>query len=98
MSVLFNHAIRWGLTDRNPISGPNKGAEVRQSSKPLRVPDILEIPEIQAIIAKLQLLERVLLFWDMASGLRRGELAGVQWWDYDFAALEIDVRRSISIK
>jgi integrase len=95
MSVLFNHAIRWGFADRNPISGPNKGAGVRQSSKRLRVPDILEIVEIQAIIAKLQLRERVLLFLDMASGLRRGELAGVQWWDFDFKALEIDVRRSI---
>jgi hypothetical protein len=50
MSVLFNHAIRWGFTDRNPISGPNRGAGVRQSSKRLRIPDLLEVEEFQKIV------------------------------------------------
>lgn len=95
MSVLFNHAIRWEFTDRNPISGPNRGAGVRQSSKRQSIPDILEIWELQAIVAKLQLRERVLVFLDMASGLRRSELAGVRWRDFDFAALDIDVQRSV---
>jgi integrase len=95
MSVLFNHAIRWGFTDRNPITGPNRGAGVRQSSKRLSIPDILEISEMQAIVAKLQLRERVLLFLVMATGLRRGELTGIQWGDIDFANLLIDVRRSV---
>jgi len=35
-----------------------------------------------------------LVFLDMASGLRRGELAGVKWHDFDFAALDIEVQRS----
>jgi len=95
MSVLFNHAIRWGFADRNPISGPNKGAGVRQSSKRVRIPDILEVSEMQAIVAKLQLRERVLLFLVMVTGLRRGELSGIQWGDIDFANLLIDVRRSV---
>jgi integrase len=95
MSVLFNHAIRWGFTDRNPITGPNRGAGVRQSSKRLSIPDILEISEMQAIVAKLQLRESVLLFLVMATGLRRGELTGIQWGDIDFANLLIDVRRSV---
>jgi integrase len=95
MSVLFNHAIRWDFTDRNPITGPNKGAGVRQSSKRVSIPDILEISEVQAIVAKLQLRERVLLFLDMATGLRRGELTGIKWGDIDFANLLIDVQRSV---
>jgi integrase len=95
MSVLFNHAIRWEFTDRNPISGPNKGAGVRQSSKRQSIPDILEVSEIQAIVAELQVRERVLLFLDMATGLRRGELAGVKWHDFDFTDLDIDVQRSV---
>ncbi len=95
MSVLFNHAIRWEFTDRNPITGPNRGAGVRQGSKRLRIPDILEISEVQAIVAKLQLRERVLLFLDMATGLRRGELTGIKWGDIDFANLLIDVQRSV---
>jgi integrase len=95
MSVLFNHAIRWEFTDRNPISGPNKGAGVRQSSKRQSIPDILEVSEVQAIVAELQVRERVLLFLDMATGLRRGELAGVKWHDFDFTDLDIDVQRSV---
>ena len=95
MCVLFNHAIRWGFADRNPISGPNKGAGVRQSSKRVRIPDILEVSEMKAIVARLQLRERVLLFLVMVTGLRRGELSGIQWGDIDFANLLIDVRRSV---
>lgn len=95
MSVLYNHAIRWGFVDYNPISGPNKGAGVRQSSKREKVPDILEVAEMQAIVGQLQLRERVLLFLDMATGLRRGELAGLKWGDVDFETLEIDVHRSV---
>lgn len=38
MSALFNHAIRWEFTDRNPITGPVRGAGVRQSSKRERIP------------------------------------------------------------
>jgi len=95
MSVLFNHAIRWDFTDRNPITGPNKGAGVRQSSKRVSIPDILEVSEMRAIVAKLQLRERVLLFLAMVTGLRRGELTGIPWGDIDFANLLIDVRRSV---
>jgi integrase len=47
------------------------------------------------IIAELQLRERVLVFLDMASGLRRSELAGLRWRDFDFAALDFNVQRSI---
>jgi integrase len=95
LSVLFNHAIRWEFTDRNPISGPNRGAGVRQSSRRQHIPDILEVSEMQAILAELQLRERVLLFLDMATGLRRGELTGIQWGDIDFENLLIDVQRSV---
>ena len=50
---------------------------------------------MQAILAELQLRERVLLFLDMATGLRRGELTGIQWGDINFANLLIDVQRSV---
>jgi integrase len=95
MSVLFNHGIRWDFAKRNPISGPCKGSGVRQSSKRMSVPDVLDIVEIQAIIGKLQLRERVMLFLDMATGLRRGELCGIKWKDIDFDNLLIDVQRSV---
>lgn len=95
LSVLYNHAIRWGFTESNPICGPVKGSGVRQSSKREKVPDILEVEEIQNIVAELNLRERVLVFLDMASGLRRGELAGLKWLDFDFEQLDANVQRSV---
>jgi integrase len=95
MSVLYNHAIRWDFAEGNPISGPKKGSGVRQGSKRMRVPDVLDVSEVQVIIAELQLRERVLLFLDMATGLRRGELCGIKWKDIDFGRLLIDVQRSV---
>ena len=95
LSVLYNHAIRWSFAESNPISGPVKGSGVRQSSKREKVPDILEVQEIQNIVADLGLRERVLVFLDMASGLRKGELAGLKWWDFDFEQLDANVQRSV---
>ena len=95
MSSIFNHAIRWELTDRNPITGPTKRSGVRVSAKRERTPDILEIQEIQLLLAALGIRERAMLFLDMPSGLRRGELAGLKWEDFDFKKLHVSVTRSL---
>jgi len=47
MSVVFNHAIRYDLYDRNPIS------QVRQSAKRRAAPSVLLSTDIQAILAEL---------------------------------------------
>jgi integrase len=95
MSSIFNHAIRWELTDRNPITGPTKRSGVRVSAKRERTPDILEIREMQLLLAALGIRERAMLFLDMPSGLRRGELAGLKWEDFDFKKLHVSVTRSL---
>ena len=95
MSALYNHAIRWEFTDKNPIAGPVKGSGVRVSSKRMSIPDILTIGEMQKLISAVRLRERVLIFLDMATGLRRGELAGLKWADIDFLNLQINVSRSV---
>lgn len=95
MSALYNHAIRWEFTDANPIMGPVKGSGVRVSSKRMSTPDILTIEEMQKMISAVLLRERVLIFLDMMTGLRRGELAGLIWKDIDFLNLQINVTRSL---
>ena len=95
MSSVFNHAIRWEFTDRNPITGPTKRSGVRVSAKRQRTPDILEIAEIQSLLAALDIRERAMVFLDMPSGLRRGELAGLIWGDFDFKNLHVSVTRSL---
>src|SRR6266567_1430894 len=47
MSVLFNHASRYDLFDRNPIS------MVRQSAKRRTIPEVLSAGEIKRLIAAL---------------------------------------------
>jgi integrase len=95
MSALYNHAIRWEFIDRNPITGPVKGSGVRVSSKRMSIPDILTIEEMQKLISAVRLRERVLIFLDMVTGLRRGELAGLKWEDIDLLNLQINVSRSV---
>jgi integrase len=95
MSSIFNHAIRWEFTDRNPITGPTKRSGVRVSAKRERTPDILEVQEMQSLLAALGVRERAMVFLDMPAGLRRGELAGLKWEDFDFNKLHVSVTRSL---
>jgi integrase len=95
MSSVFNHAIRWEFTDRNPITGPIKGSGVRVSAKRERTPDVLEVEEMQRLLETLGIRERAMVFLDMALGLRRGELAGLKWEDVNFEKLYLNVTRSV---
>ena len=95
LNQLFNHAIRWEFATRNPISGPVRGSGVRQSEKRERIPDVLTAEEFRRLEAALPLRERVLICLALSLGLRRGELAALQWQDIDFDQLTIAVERSI---
>ena len=89
MSALFSHAIRWEWTEKNPIKS------VRQSAKRMRTPDVLTPEEIMALLNKLPEPLRTAAELDAFTGLRRGELIGLQWEDVDFETLVIHVRRSV---
>ena len=53
MSALFSHAMRYEWTDKNPIK------LVRQSAKRERIPDVLELRELQVLLTKLDTRERI---------------------------------------
>ena len=89
MSVLFNHAIRHDLYDRNPIRW------VRQSAKRRKIPVVLSVAEIQALLHVLSLRERTLVLLDAGTGLRMSELFGLKWKDIDFSGQQISIVRSI---
>ncbi len=89
MSALFSHAMRYEWTDKNPIK------LVRQSAKRERVPDVLELRELQLLLTKLDTRERTLVLLAAATGLRVSELLGIRWADVDFDSLELRVTRSI---
>jgi integrase len=89
MSVLFNHAIRHDLYDRNPIRW------VRQSAKRMKAPRILSVSEIQSLLSALDVRERTLVLLDVCTGLRMSELFALKWSDVNFETNELDVRRSV---
>jgi integrase len=95
LGLLFNHAIRWEFTTRNPISGPVRGSGVRQSEKRERIPEVLSAEEFRKLKAALPVRERVLVCLALSLGLRRGELAGLRWEDVDFEQLTLTIRRSV---
>ncbi len=89
MSALFTHAMRYEWIDRNPIK------LVRQSAKHERIPDVLELFELQLLLSKLSIRERTLVLLDAGTGLRVSELLALRWQDVNFENLELDVTRSI---
>jgi len=89
MSVLFNHACRYELFDRNPIY------LVRQSAKRRRAPTVLLPAEIKALVENLGIRERTLVLLAVSTGLRQSELFGLKWGDIDFAQKTMNVTRSI---
>ena len=78
MSVLFNHACRYELFDRNPIH------LVRQSAKRRGTPAVLTPTEIKALVDNLSIRERTLVLLAVSTGLRQSELLGLKWGDIDF--------------
>jgi integrase len=89
MSVLFNHACRYELFDRNPIY------LVRQSAKRRRAPTVLMPAEIKALVDNLGIRERTLVLLAVSTGLRQSELFGLKWSDIDFDQATMNVTRFI---
>jgi len=88
-SLLFKHACRYELFDRNPIRF------VRQSARRRRTPDVLTGAEIRLLVNNLPIRERTLVLLAASTGLRQGELFGLKWRDVDFEHGELNVIRSI---
>src|SRR5215469_14609309 len=89
LSILFNHACRYELFDRNPMRF------VRQGAKRRNAPNVLTAPEIKALVDHLPLRERTLVLLAAATGLRQSELFGLKWRDVDIKRGELSVIRSI---
>jgi integrase len=89
MSAVFNHAVRWEWLDTNPIR------MVRQSAKRTRIPIVLSIEQVAALLRILKEPTRTMVFLAVFTGLRVGELLGLKWKDIDFQKMEIHVIRSI---
>jgi len=89
MHVIFAHACRHEMLQKNPIS------LVRQSAKRKRTPDVLDAEELKNLLAALQNPARVLVFLTAATGLRVSEALGLKWSDVDFGTGVINLNRAV---
>lgn len=89
LKEVFKHAVQWGHLDTNPAQyaerprGEDKEIEVLTPEEIRRLLDAQEEPL------------RTLLLTAVLTGVRQGELFGLQWEDIDFKGHQIHVRRAL---
>jgi integrase len=99
MSAIFNEAIRRGLRkdDKNPVASDksgNGGIKIRGRRNERKTETYAySLDDIKAILSALTEPSRVLMAVAAYTGLRRGEIVGLKWEDYD--GDNIHVRRNI---
>lgn len=91
MSAVFTHACRYEWAEKNPIS------LVRQSAKREKIPEVLTVDEIRALLSELESLPLVhtAVFMAVVTGLRVSELMALKWGDINWDAMEITLTRGI---
>ncbi len=89
LKVMLKHGKRWHYLRENPSEG----------IKPLRVEpkemDYLNPSEIRLLLQHADEPYRTLFLTAILTGMRSGELLGLQWGDVDWTANSIHVRRSL---
>jgi integrase len=89
LKEIFKHAIQWGYLESNPVQyvelprGEEKEMEVLTPEEVRRLLEAQEEPL------------RTLLLTAVLTGMRQGELFGLQWSDVDLEGHRIHVRRSL---
>lgn len=91
MHVMFKCAMRWELTDKNPIAL----VRVRGGSKRQARPRILEVKEFGRLVATLGEPYKTMVILAGCLGLRVSEMMALQWADFNFKYATLLVQRGI---
>jgi hypothetical protein len=87
--LIYEHARRWELTDRNPID------LVRQRGGRRCIPRVLTPSEIRLLLAQLVEPYRAMVLVAACLGLRVSEIMGLQWQDFNWEDLAVFIRRGV---
>ena len=88
----LNSAVRWELLPRNPAELLEAPRKSRQKIAPLRPGEVAALVEgCQAYPVPCV---RMAVLLGLLLGLRRGEVLGLQWKDFDFLAGTVSIRRT----
>jgi integrase len=89
LSSIYQHARRCEFIATNPVS------LVRQSAVRLKEPEVLTPEEVNVLLDELVEPARTIVHLAATTGIRRGELFGLQWQDVDLEHGRLKIVRSI---
>ena len=87
--LIYEHARRWELTDRNPID------LVRQRGGRRCIPRLLAPGEIRLLLDQLGNPYRAMVLVAACLGLRASEIMGLQWGDFNWEDFTVLIRRGV---
>lgn len=91
LSSVFNSAVDWGYIESNPASkvkAPRQAKPKVECLSPDQVAVFLETLESRPLE------EKVIFYTLLFTGIRRGELLGLEWQDINFSAQTLSIRRT----
>lgn len=91
ISAVLHRAVKWGYIRDNPADRVDTPGTARKEAAYLDEPDVRRLLEL---LAKEPIKWRTLITFDLLSGIRRGELAGLRWSDIDFDNGVIHIRQT----
>jgi integrase len=89
LSGVFRHAVAAGLREGNPVHE----TLLPKSNKPQRPTGVYTLAEIDEMLQRLEGPPRAAVAIAAYAGLRRSEIAGLHWSDYDGESLNIERTR-----
>lgn len=96
LSNMFEKANEWGVLSENPMTGVPYPSEKKNKRTELNVYDKDEISELVNILEGEQAHWRIFITLSFMTGMRRGELLGLEWKHIDLENGVIKVRQIIS--
>lgn len=91
LSSALSHAVKWGYISQNPATGIDLPSNAGYHAQYLDEPEAIKLLEL---LHDVPLHWRVLISFDLLSGLRRGELLGLRWCDVDLSAQLIYIKQT----
>lgn len=95
LSTVLSRAVKWGYISENPAT---KADLPTSKNKPSKI-KYLEEHEARKLLELLQdepIKWRTFFTFDLLSGLRRGEIAGLYWSDLDYESQTVTINRTLN--
>lgn len=92
---LFNYAAEWEVIEKSPMLGITKPKD--PDSQPMQVYDEAELAQLFEALAQEPSETRCIVMFAVTCGMRRGEIAGLEWKHVDLDARTVEIKQSITM-